>query len=106
MYKTGIRNPKISMQLQPSGHESVFHLFVITTDDREKLTGLLNEKNIFPGFHYPVPCHLQKAYIQLGYKNGDFPNAEYLAGHCLSLPMYAELSDAEVDHVIKTLNSY
>jgi len=105
-YQAGIRNPKIKMQLQPKGHDSVFHLFVITTDDRDKLIGLLNEKNIFPGLHYPVPCHLQKAYSNLGYKNGDFPNAEYLAGHCLSLPMFAELSDAEVDHVIKTLNSY
>lgn len=105
-YHEGIRNPKIKMQQQPPGHDSVFHLFVITTDDRDKLTGLLNEKNIFPGLHYPVPCHLQNAYKNLGYKKGDFPNAEYLAAHCLSLPMYAELSDTEVDHVIKTLNSY
>jgi len=105
-YQAGIRNPKIKMQLQPKGHDSVFHLLVITTDDRDKLIGLLNEKNIFPGLHYPVPCHLQKAYSNLGYKNGDFPNAEYLAGHCLSLPMFAELSDTEVDHVIKTLNRY
>jgi dTDP-4-amino-4,6-dideoxygalactose transaminase len=105
-YHSGIRNPKIKMQLQPAGHDSVFHLFVITTDDRDALTSLLNEKNIFPGLHYPVPCHLQKAYADLGYKVGDFPNAEYLSGHCLSLPMYAELSDEEVDHVIKTMNSY
>jgi dTDP-4-amino-4,6-dideoxygalactose transaminase len=105
-YHAGITNPKIKMQLQPEGHDSVFHLFVITTDDRDKLTNVLNQKNIFPGLHYPVPCHLQKAYTNLGYKTGDFPNAEYLSGHCLSLPMYAELTDAEVDHVIKTLNSY
>ena len=105
-YQAGIRNQKIKMQLQPSGHDSVFHLFVITTDDRDGLMRVLNDKNIFPGLHYPVPCHLQKAYAGFGYKKGDFPNAEWLAGHCLSLPMYAELSDAEVDHVIKTLNSY
>ncbi|HEX3079962.1 MAG TPA: DegT/DnrJ/EryC1/StrS family aminotransferase [Puia sp.] len=105
-YQQGIKNPKIKMQVQPSGHESVFHLFVITTEKRDELIKFLNEKNIFPGLHYPVPCHLQKAYASLGYKKGDFPNSEYLAEHCLSLPMYAELSGEDVDYVIDTLNRY
>ena len=105
-YQAAIKNPKIKMQLQPAGHDSVFHLFVITTENRDQLIRHLNERNIFPGLHYPVPCHLQKAYAGLGYKNGDFPNSEYLASHCLSLPMYAELTDEEVDYVIQTLNSY
>ncbi len=68
-----LENPKIKMQVQPAGHDSVFHLFVITTENRDELMKFLNEKNIFPGLHYPVPCHLQKAYASLGYKNGDFP---------------------------------
>ena len=80
-------------------------MFVVTTADRDDLMKYLNGKNIFPGLHYPVPCHLQKAYAHLGYKKGDCPNAEYLAEHCLSLPMYAELTDADVDYVIETLNS-
>jgi len=105
-YHAELKNPKISMQVQPEGHDSVFHLFVITTENRDELMKYLNGKNTFPGLHYPVPCHLQKAYADLGYKNGDFPHSEYLANHCLSLPMYAELTDAEVDYVIKTLNSY
>jgi dTDP-4-amino-4,6-dideoxygalactose transaminase len=106
MYHAEIKNPKLTMQWQPEGHDSVFHLFVITTENREELTKYLNAKNIFPGLHYPVPCHLQKAYSGLGYKNGDLPHSEYLASHCLSLPMYAELSNEEVDYVINTLNSY
>jgi dTDP-4-amino-4,6-dideoxygalactose transaminase len=105
-YQAGIKNPKIKMQVQPEGHDSVFHLFVITTENRDQLIKFLNDKNIHPGLHYPVPCHLQKAYAGLGYKKGDFPNAEYLAEHCLSLPMYAELTDEEVDYVIQTLNHY
>ncbi len=105
-YFENITNDKIKMQHQPIWADSVFHLFVITTDDREGLTKFLNEKNIFPALHYPVSCHLQKAYSNLGYKNGDCPNAEYLAAHCLSLPMYAELSDDEVKHVVSALNSY
>jgi dTDP-4-amino-4,6-dideoxygalactose transaminase len=105
-YHRGIKNPKIKMQFQPSGHDTVFHLFVVTTENRDDLIKYLNEKNIFPGLHYPVPCHLQKAYLNLGYQKGDFPNSEYLAEHCISLPMYAELGNEEVDYVIDTLNSY
>ncbi len=105
-YQEEIKNDKLKMQARPAGHCSVYHLFVVTTPDRDDLMKYLNGKNIFPGLHYPVPCHLQKAYAHLGYKKGDCPNAEYLADHCLSLPMYAELSDADVDYVIETLNAY
>lgn len=105
-YQTNIKNTKIKMQVQPLGTESVYHLFVVTTENRDELMKYLNEKNIFPGLHYPVPCHLQKAYATLGYKMGDMPNAEYLASHCLSLPMYAELSNDDVQYVIDTLNNY
>jgi dTDP-4-amino-4,6-dideoxygalactose transaminase len=105
-YQQEIKNDKLQMQVQPEGHESVFHLFVVTTADRDGLIKYLNERNIFPGLHYPVPCHLQKAYSHLGYKEGDCPNSEYLASHCVSLPMYAELTDEEVKYVIDTLNQY
>lgn len=79
---------------------------MITTEKRESLITHLNAHQIFPAMHYPVPCHLQDAYKHLGYKKGDFPNAEYLAEHCLSLPMYAELKDEEVNRVIDVLNQY
>jgi dTDP-4-amino-4,6-dideoxygalactose transaminase len=106
MYQKGITNPKIKMQVQPEFADSVYHLFVITTEDRDGLMKYLQGNDIFPGLHYPVPCHLQKAYAHLGYKQGDFPNSEYLASHCLSLPMFAELSNAEVEKVIEVLNRY
>ena len=105
-YQDEITNPKITLQFQPEWANSIYHLFVITTDDRDDLIKYLNQNNIFPGLHYPVPCHLQKAYDNLGYKKGDCQNAEYLAAHCLSLPMYAELTDDEVSIVIDCLNKY
>lgn len=105
-YFKEITNGKIKMQKQSADCESVFHLFVIVVEDRDNLMKYLNERNIFPGLHYPVPCHLQQAYSNLGYKNGDLPNSEYLAVHCLSLPMYAELTDEEVSYIITTLNDY
>jgi dTDP-4-amino-4,6-dideoxygalactose transaminase len=105
-YQNEITNSKIKLQAQPEWAQSIYHLFVVTTDDRDALMKYLNDNNIFPGLHYPVPCHLQKAYTHLGYKEGDCPNSEYLAAHCLSLPMYAELSDEDVAYVIEVINKY
>jgi len=105
-YQQSISNDKLKMQVQPDWADSVYHLFVITTENRDELIAYLNEHNIHAGLHYPVPCHLQKAYKHLNYRPGAFPNAEYLAQHCLSLPMYAELSDEEVGYIIDVLNAY
>lgn len=105
-YQNEIQNDLISFQKHPDWADSVYHLFVVTTDNREALSSYLQENNIFPGLHYPVPCHLQKAYRHLGYQEGDCPNAEHLAKHCLSLPMYAELSPDKVNYIIEVLNGY
>lgn len=106
MYHEGIKNPKIKMQSQPEWADSIYHLFVVTCDTKDALVKHLTENDIHPGFHYPVPCHLQKAYSHLGYKQGDFPNSEYLAAHCISLPMFAELTNEEIQKVITTVNSF
>ncbi len=105
-YYNGIKNSKIKMQQQPAWADSVFHLFVVTCDEKDKFVKYLQDNNVNPAFHYPVPCHLQKAYSHLGYKQGDFPNSEYLAAHCMSLPMYAELSNEQVNYVIETINKF
>ncbi len=105
-YRQEIRHEQIRLQLQPEWADSVHHLFVVTTPDRDALMSYLREHRIFPGLHYPVPCHLQQAYRHLGYREGDCPNAEYLAAHCLSLPMYAELTVGQAARVIETLNRY
>jgi len=106
MYFNGIKNKSITMQLQPDGIKSVFHLFVITTPNREKFIEHMKIKKINCGLHYPVPCHLQKSYKHLNYKKGQLPNAEYLAEHCVSLPMFPELTNEEVSIIIDACNSY
>jgi dTDP-4-amino-4,6-dideoxygalactose transaminase len=105
-YYKNINNPLISMQKQDKDRGSVYHLFVVTTPDREGLIEHLNKQKIYPGIHYPLPCHLQKAFEYLGHKKGDFPNAEYLSEHCISLPMYPELSEEETDRVIEAVNDF
>jgi dTDP-4-amino-4,6-dideoxygalactose transaminase len=79
---------------------------VVTTEKKEEFCQYLTDNNIIPAFHYPIPCHLQKAYSNLGHQVGDFPNSEYLATHCISLPMFAELTDEQVKHVINVINKY
>ncbi|MEW6468019.1 MAG: DegT/DnrJ/EryC1/StrS family aminotransferase [Bacteroidota bacterium] len=106
MYRDGIKHPAIRMQQTETGAVPAYHLFVITADDRDDLMSYLNGHGIFPGIHYPLPLHLQKAFEPLGYKRGDFPNAEHLSEHCLSLPMYPELKNEDVEYIIYTLNAY
>lgn len=105
-YLAQITNPLITMQTHPSNTETVFHLFVITVEDRDGFIEYMKNNNIGCDRHYPIPCHLQEAYKELGYKVGDCPNAEYLAAHCVSLPMFPELSDEEQSYIIEKCNAY
>lgn len=105
-YLKEITNPLITMQAHPEGTKTVFHLFVITVEKRDEFIEYMNEHGIGCDRHYPIPCHLQEAYAHLGYKEGDCPNAEYLAKHCVSLPMFPELTDEEVAYVIEMCNQF
>jgi dTDP-4-amino-4,6-dideoxygalactose transaminase len=105
-YRSEINNPAIKMQFQPDWSDGIHHLFVVATDEKARFVNHLENNNIIPAYHYPVPCHLQKAYSGLGYQRGDFPVSEYLAEHCISLPMYPELEKEQIDHVIQVVNRY
>jgi dTDP-4-amino-4,6-dideoxygalactose transaminase len=82
--------------------ESVWHLYVIRIDQREGLKEHLASRGISVGIHYPIPIHLQPAYQDLGYRQGDFPVTEKYARQILSLPMYAELTPEIVARVAET----
>ncbi len=105
-YQTEIKNSKVKMQSIPDYSDGVFHLFVVTVEDRDAFVKHLFENKINAAYHYPVPCHLQKAYNYLGYKKGDFPNAEYLSEHCVSIPMYPELTNEQVNYIVSVINNY
>jgi len=79
--------------------EHIFHLYVIQTPQREALEQRLKAREIHTGIHYPVPAHLQQACASLGYKAGAFPVTEAAAPRLISLPMFAELTDAQIDYV-------
>ena len=85
--------------MRPADVEHIYHLYVIQTPDRDALERRLKAKQIQTGIHYPVPAHLQEACAPLGYKAGDFPVTEAAAPRILSLPMFAELTEAQIDYV-------
>ena len=86
----------------PEGH--AFHLYVIRTKRRKELYDYLREKNIFTQVHY-IPVHLQPYYRNLGWKVGDFPNAEEYYQQCLSLPMFPSLTREELEYTISHITN-
>lgn len=91
-YNTYLSNKNWILPEVHQNAEHVYHLYVIRTNEREKLQLELTSKGIQTMIHYPVPIHLQKAYKHLGYKEGDFPIAEEIAKTCLSLPIWPGLN--------------
>jgi len=84
----------------------VYHLYVIRTRRRDELQEWLKSKGIGAGLHYPIPLHLQKAYENLGHKEGDFPVAEECAKQILSLPMFPELTREEIEKVVSEIKTF
>jgi dTDP-4-amino-4,6-dideoxygalactose transaminase len=73
----------------------VYHVYTVQCDNRDELQNRLAAKGIQCGVHYPIPIHLQPAYASLGYKAGDLPVTERLSERVLSLPLFAELTEAQ-----------
>jgi dTDP-4-amino-4,6-dideoxygalactose transaminase len=86
--------------------ESVYHQYVVRHPSRDRLRAYLQERGVGTALHYPVPLHLQKCFQELGYKVGSFPISERAAECCLSLPMFSELSDAQIEYVAKTISAF
>jgi dTDP-4-amino-4,6-dideoxygalactose transaminase len=84
----------------------VYHLYVVRVEHREELQTFLKENNIYTGFHYKYPLHLQKAYRYLGYKKGDLPVTEKVMQEIISLPMYPELEQSEIEFVVEMIKKF
>jgi dTDP-4-amino-4,6-dideoxygalactose transaminase len=93
-----------------SGTGNVYHLYVIKIEDtcplqRQQIQEKLTADGIQTGIHYPIPCHLQPAFTNLGYQLGDFPQAEKLANQILSLPMYPGLTNSQIKEIVTAIAS-
>jgi len=105
-YLKSIKNERIKLPGVRRNVSSVWHLFVIYTQERDKLQNYLNEKGIRTVIHYPIPPHLSDAYKYLGFKEGDFPTTEDYSNCIISIPLYNGMTEDEQNYVIKAMNEY
>ena len=99
-----VKNITVPVEMPYAKH--VYHLFEIRVPDREKLMKYLSEKGIDTGLHYPMPLHLQDAYKYRGYKQGDFPVAEKCCREILSIPVFPEMNDEQIEYVAKSIRDF
>lgn len=106
---------QLSIPIEMPNVKHVYHLYVVRIngknlaereETRNRLQLFLSDNGISTGLHYPVPLHLQKCFSHLGYKKGDFPVTEDLAQTGISLPMYPELKDEQIEYVALKIKEF
>lgn len=106
---------QLLIPIEMSNVKHVYHLYVVRIngknlaereETRNRLQLFLSDNGISSGLHYPVPLHLQKCFSHLGYKKGDFPVTEDLAQTGISLPMYPELKDEQIEYVALKIREF
>jgi dTDP-4-amino-4,6-dideoxygalactose transaminase len=106
VYNKALAGLPLTLPVELSGNRSVYHVYPILTERRRELMESLNSRGIQTGIHYPYPIHLLPAHSDLGYKPGDFPVSEKIAARELSLPMYPELTDAQIEAVTQSVSEF
>ncbi len=108
LYRKGLKEAKGIAKIphDKEYEEPFYHNFIIESEKRDELQKYLLGKGIETKVHYPVPIHLQLQSLSLGFKKGDFPVAEKQAKRILSLPLYPELKDSQINLVIEGINSF
>lgn len=96
--KTGIKLPSA-----PLDYRHVYHVFAVCVSERDRVQQELAQWGIVTNIHYPVPVHLQEGYADLGYQRGSLAVSEQLAEEFLSLPLYPEMTEVQVDYVCNKL---
>jgi dTDP-4-amino-4,6-dideoxygalactose transaminase len=106
MYNELLRDTPLVLPYEHEHVKSAYHLYVVRHSKRDELKDYLQKHEVGWGIHYPLPLHLQKCYSHLGYKKGSFPVAEKVAEECLSLPIYPELSDDQIEYVSEVIHNF
>lgn len=104
LYHKLLKDTSVILPFLRTDNSHVYHLFVIRCKKRNKVRKILSDQGVQTAIHYPTPIHLVPSFKFLGYKKGDFPNAEQAASEILSLPLYPELSKRHVEaicHLVK-----
>jgi dTDP-4-amino-4,6-dideoxygalactose transaminase len=106
--KAFANHPKLKTPVRSKSSTHVFHQYTLVTNgvDRAKLIEFLNEKGIPAMIYYPVPLHMQKAYLDPRYKEGDFPVTEMLCKSVFSLPMHTELDEEQLQYITSSVLAF
>jgi dTDP-4-amino-4,6-dideoxygalactose transaminase len=104
-YRELLKNSRVVLPLEMPYARHVYHVFVVQAEGRDGLQEKLLKAGIQTGIHYPIPIHLQPAYASLGHRVGNFPEAEKLSQRALSLPMFAELTNNQIETVSEAILS-
>jgi dTDP-4-amino-4,6-dideoxygalactose transaminase len=106
LYRRELSGLPLVLPKVDSGNFHTYHQFVIRTAVRDRLRSVLAEKGIGTAIYYPVPLPLQPCFSDLGHKAGEFPHAEEVSAGCLALPVYPELTQQQLGHVINTIRNF
>ena len=107
MYRQHLQDiPELTLPAAAGWADPVWHIYAVQHPHRERLRQHLGECQIQTGVHYPTPIHLQPAYAHLGYSEGDLPVAEQLARRQVSLPMFPDMTEAQVTRVADAIRSF
>lgn len=105
-YNEGLKDTDLVTPFEDEDVRHIYHLYILQSEKRAELINYLKDHGIATGVYYPVPLHLQKVYTDLGYKEGDLPNAEYLSHRTFAIPMFAELTNEEKEYIINTIKKF
>lgn len=106
--KSFANHPKVKIPVRDPKSTHVFHQYTLVLNgvDRTAMRDFLAAKGIPSMIYYPVPLHLQKAYMDPRYKEGDFPVTEHLCKNVISLPMHTEMSEADMEFIVSGVLEY
>ena len=102
-FDENLKDTDLKLMKLDENNKNVYHMYIIQSENRERLTKKLDETGIGYGVYYPVPLHLQKVYEELGYRIGDLPNAEYLSTRTLAIPIDPEMTEEERKYIVEIL---
>jgi dTDP-4-amino-4,6-dideoxygalactose transaminase len=105
-YTELLTNSDLVLPYCPPHITPIYHIYAVLSKHRDALLTHLKTRGIEAGIHYPIPLHLQPVYKNLGYKRGDFPIAERVADEELSLPMYPEMTDAQMEQIVRAVKEF
>jgi dTDP-4-amino-4,6-dideoxygalactose transaminase len=103
IYRQVLTGSDVKLPEDSPDNECVYHLFVVYVENRDHVRAELEKRGVETAVHYPVPIHLQEAFAHLGYKKGSLPNTERACERVISMPIFPELTEEQVQYAASSL---